>query len=79
MVVIDPDQCIDCGLCIPYCPVDAIKPDTADETQPWVLFNRMYAKKWPKIVNKKPEPSDAEQWVGVASKKDLFDPSPGNQ
>jgi ferredoxin len=28
MLVIHPDECIDCGVCEPECPVDAIKPDT---------------------------------------------------
>ena len=39
MLVINPDECIDCGVCEPECPEDAILPDTDDEGQRWVEFN----------------------------------------
>jgi Fe-S-cluster-containing hydrogenase component 2 len=40
MLVIHPDECIDCGVCEPECPVDAIKPDTEPGAEEWVEFNR---------------------------------------
>ena len=42
MLVIHPDECIDCGVCEPECPVDAIKPDTEPDMEKWVEFNRKY-------------------------------------
>jgi Fe-S-cluster-containing hydrogenase component 2 len=39
MLVIHPDECIDCGVCVPECPVDAIKPDTEPGLEKWLLLN----------------------------------------
>ena len=47
MLVIHPDECIDCGVCEPECPVDAIKPDTNLGLEKWLLLNAQYAKIWP--------------------------------
>ena len=49
MLVIHPDECIDCGVCEPECPVDAIKPDTEPGLEKWLELNREYAEKWPNI------------------------------
>jgi ferredoxin len=58
MLVIDPTECIDCGVCEPECPADAIRPDTDPDMQSWVDFNEKYAKLWPVIVEaKEPLPS----------------------
>jgi ferredoxin len=43
MLVIHPDECIDCGVCEPECPADAIRPDTEPDMDEWVSFNRKYA------------------------------------
>ena len=78
MLVIHPDECIDCGVCEPECPVDAIKPDTEPGAEEWVEFNRQYSEEWPNITRKGEPPADAKDWEGVANKfKDHFDPSPG--
>jgi ferredoxin len=53
MLVIHPDDCIDCGVCEPECPVDAIKPDTALGLEKWLLLNAEYARIWPNITIKK--------------------------
>ena len=53
MLVIHPDECIDCGVCVPECPVDAIKPDTDPGLEKWVSLNAEYAKIWPNITVKK--------------------------
>jgi ferredoxin len=45
MLVIHPDECIDCGMCVPECPVDAIKPDTEPGLEKWLELNREYAQK----------------------------------
>ena len=68
MLVIDPDICIDCGVCETECPVDAIIPDTKPEALPWLELNREYSKKWPNIVVKKPAPSDADSWAKILDK-----------
>jgi ferredoxin len=56
MLVIHPDECIDCGVCEPECPVDAIKPDTEPGLEKWLQVNAEYASKWPNITAKKDAP-----------------------
>jgi ferredoxin len=56
MLVIHPDECIDCGVCVPECPVDAIKPDTEPGLEKWLRLNAEYSKVWPNITMKKPPP-----------------------
>ena len=51
--VIDPDECIDCGACIPECPVDAIKADTEPGSEKWLEINKQYSEVWPNISEKK--------------------------
>ena len=53
MLVIHPDECIDCGVCEPECPVDAIKSDTEDGAEKWLVLNRDMSEKWPNITEKK--------------------------
>ncbi len=78
MLVIHPDECIDCGVCEPECPVDAIKPDTEPGLEKWLKVNAEYAVKWPNITAKKEPPSDAKEYEGVADKFDkYFSPEPG--
>ena len=62
MLVIHPDECIDCGVCEPECPVDAIKPDTEPGLEKWLELNRQYSETWPNITVKKPAPADASQY-----------------
>src|SRR5205823_450520 len=53
MLVIHPDECIDCGVCEPECPVDAITADTEPGREKWLSLNAEYAKIWPNIAVKK--------------------------
>src|SRR5437773_4731872 len=53
MLVIHPDECIDCGVCEPECPVDAIKADSEPGLEKWLSLNAEYAKIWPNITVKK--------------------------
>ena len=53
MLVIKPDECIDCGVCEPECPVGAIEPDTNDGTNKWLEINTKYSEIWPNITKKK--------------------------
>ncbi|MBT6314137.1 MAG: ferredoxin family protein [Alphaproteobacteria bacterium] len=78
MLVIHPDECIDCGVCEPECPIEAIKPDTEPGAEEWVEFNRDYSEAWPNIIRKGDSPEDAEKWEKVPNKlKDHFSPEPG--
>ena len=61
MLVINPDECIDCGVCEPECPIDAIKPDTEDDAKKWVDFNQKWSEQWPVITQKKDAPPDAKE------------------
>ena len=53
MLVIKPDECIDCGVCEPECPIDAIVPDTESENEQWLELNKKYSEVWPNITEKK--------------------------
>lgn len=78
MLVIDPEVCIDCGVCELECPAFAIIPDTKDGAEKWVELNREYSKVWPNITKKSKPPSDADQWLNVANKIIYFDKNSGN-
>lgn len=78
MVVINPDECIDCGVCAPECPAEAILSDTDPNIEKWIALNREYAAKWPNITEKKVPPSDADQMKGVPDKfAKFFSEKPG--
>jgi len=77
-LVIHPDECIDCGVCEPECPVDAIHPDTEDGMEKWVEMNRKYSEIWPVIIVKKTPPEDAEKWKDIPNKfEKYFSEKPG--
>jgi ferredoxin len=78
MLVIHPDECIDCGVCEPECPADAIKPAMGPEMDIWVEFNAKYARVWPNIIEKGVPPANAKQMEGVPDKlATLFSDRPG--
>ncbi len=78
MLVIHPDECIDCGVCEPECPVNAILPDTEPGASDWLAMNRKYAELWPNITRIGEVPSDAEEWKDVKGKFDAhFSEKPG--
>jgi ferredoxin len=72
MLVIHPDECIDCGVCEPECPVDAIKPDTEPGLEKWLDINRQYSEVWPNITRKKPAPPDADEFNLTTSEFPLW-------
>ena len=72
MLVINPDQCIDCGVCEPECPAGAIVPDSTEGAEKWLEINKNHSDLWPNITRKKTSPSDADQWVQVDNKYDLY-------
>ena len=67
-LVIDPDECIDCAVCIPECPVEAIlaEEDVPSEQQKFVELNAELAKLWPSITRTKPPLADAEAAIEAA-------------
>ena len=88
MVVIHETECIDCGVCKPECPVDAIIPekhkDTSEEKRKyWLDINIKYSREWPNITSNKGPLPDAEKWdhtktyEGDPEKKEHFSPAPG--
>ncbi len=68
MLVINPDECIDCGVCEPECPAEAIVPDSDDRATAWVEPNRKLSADWPNMTRKGTPPEDADAWKGVADK-----------
>ena len=75
MLVIDPEECIDCALCETECPVDAIVSDEhipVDQTA-LLRLNAELAQRWPAITLKKPPPDDADQWRGRSGKRALLE------
>jgi ferredoxin len=75
MLVIHPDECIDCGVCEPECPADAIKPDT--EPLDSAKLNTEYAAKWPNITVKREGPAEARISTALpVSWRSIFRPIP---
>tara|TARA_B100000686_G_C16599643_1_gene867933 strand:+ start:507 stop:848 length:342 start_codon:yes stop_codon:yes gene_type:complete len=79
MLVIKPEECIDCGVCEPECPIDAIVPDTDEDVSSWVEHNTKYSNLWPNISKKREKdvPEDNEKWRGVKDKLKYFSEKPG--
>jgi ferredoxin len=75
MLVIDPDECIDCAVCVPECPVNAIyaEEDVPADQRDFIAENAALAKKWPLIARVKPAPVDADHWAEVKDKRELLD------
>lgn len=70
MLVIDPDECIDCAVCVPECPVEAIRAeeDIPEDQQHLLAVNIDKAKVWPSITRTKPPLDDADDWKDVPNK-----------
>lgn len=69
-LVIDPDECIDCGVCVPECPADAIfsQEELPDGQQSFVELNASLSKQWPVIVGRQAPLPDADDWKAVRDK-----------
>ncbi|MEK6747895.1 MAG: ferredoxin FdxA [Pseudomonadota bacterium] len=73
-LVIDPDECIDCTLCEPECPAEAIVSEDdvpANQTE-FIALNKELTKLWPVLTKKKPAPPDADEWNGKPDKLKLL-------
>jgi ferredoxin len=80
MLVIHPDECIDCGVCEPECPAEAILADSEPDTEKWVEQNKKYAELWPNITRMIPHLPDADDWNGKPDKYEkYFSPEPAKR
>ena len=76
MLVINPEECIDCGVCVPECPIDAIKPE-AENLMEFIEIAKEYSKKWPNITQTKPPLPDAEAYKDEERKFEKYMASRG--
>ena len=74
-LAIDPDECIDCALCEPECPADAIfaEDDVPKTQQHFIALNADLCADWPVITQRKPAPPDAAEWDGKPDKLKLLE------
>lgn len=74
-LVINPDECIDCAICVPACPVDAIysADDLPIEQEFFIELNAEKSTVWPNITEIKESPDDADKWDGVPNKLALLE------
>ena len=74
-LVIHPDECIDCALCEPECPIDAIfsEDELPEDQQTFLELNAELAEIWPNITEMKPHPPDAKEWAGKPDKLALLE------
>ena len=72
MLVIHPDECIDCGVCEPECPPEAIWPDTEPGAEAWIAFNTEKSEAWPNITRRKDAPADADDYAQTEGKFALY-------
>lgn len=75
MLVINPDECIDCALCEPECPVDAIYADDElpDDQKDFLQLNEELSAKWEVISEMKEALPDAEEWAGKPNKLEYLE------
>lgn len=74
-LVIDPDECIDCTLCVAECPAEAIfaEDDLPEEQAHFTALNAELSKLWDVITEKKEPPADADEWLSVKDKLHLLE------
>ena len=78
MLIIDPDICIDCGVCIPECPINAIEEES-DELSKFIIEARELSKTWPILTEKKDPLPDADLYKDEENKYEkYFSKEPGN-
>lgn len=78
MLVIHPDECIDCGVCEPECPIDAIISDIDPRAEEFLEVNREYSELWPVITRQKEPLPTAEEYKDKKNKMaEDFSPEPG--
>ncbi len=75
MLVIDPDECIDCNLCVAECPIDAIyaEDDLPEDQLEFIEINANLSQKWPIITAMKAPLPDHKEWENVPDKKQYLE------
>jgi ferredoxin len=72
MLVINPDECIDCGVCVPECPEEAIISDNDDSLKDssvdWFKYNEEKSQVWPNIVDSKDSYPEYEKYSGTGDR-----------
>ena len=63
-LTIDPDECIDCAVCVPECPANTIyaEEDVPGDQQAFIKLNAELSRQWPSITKRKAAPDDADEW-----------------
>ena len=74
-LVIDPEECIDCAVCIPECPVNAIfaEEDVPDDQKAFIELNAELSTIWPSITRLEPHPENADEWAKVKEKRQFLE------
>lgn len=74
-LVIDPDECIDCTLCVAECPVEAIyaEDDVPSDQRSFIALNAELSRKWTAIIERKDPLADADEWAKVKDKLDKLE------
>ena len=74
-LAIDPEECIDCALCVPECPAEAIfaENDLPDSQRKFIALNATLTKVWPVIAARREPLADADKWNGAPDKLDLLE------
>ena len=75
-IAINTEECIDCGVCEPECPVAALKPDTLPAAEQWIALNQRLAEKWPNINEQGAPLPDADEWAAKPNKLALLSEAP---
>ena len=75
MLAINPEECIDCALCVPECPVDAIyyEDDVPEDQAQYMEINERLCKVWPVILERHDPPPDADSWANKPNKTELIE------
>lgn len=74
-LVIDPNECIDCTLCVPECPVNAIyaEDDLPNEQRAFLALNAELAQQWPVILHRTDPLPDHAEWINIKEKRHLLE------
>lgn len=74
-LAINPDECIDCAVCVPECPVNAIYADNElpEDQKEFLAINAELAKLWKPITKRKESLPDAEEWKDKTNKRNLLE------
>ena len=74
-LAINPDECIDCAVCVPECPVNAIftEEDVPENQREFIEINQRLAKLWPVISKRQPAQPDSDHWATITDKRHLID------